>query len=55
MVGKEGTQRGGHMRGGCTGGGHTEDKYGLTSFSYHLSVHANCLMKGLIEIWFDGM
>ena len=32
-----------------------EDKYGLTSFSYHLSVHANFLMKFLIEIWFDGM
>jgi hypothetical protein len=51
---------------GCTRRGHTqrrvhrrrahkEDKYGLTSFSNHLSVHVNCLMKFLIEIWFDGM
>jgi hypothetical protein len=33
----------------CTGGGHTTGGNGLTSFSYLLSVHANCLMKCLIE------
>jgi hypothetical protein len=33
----------------CTGGGHTAGGNGLTSFSYLLSVHANCLMKCLIE------
>jgi hypothetical protein len=59
---REGRTRGGQRtRGGHTQRrvhgrrAHTEDKYGLTSFSYHLSVHANCLMKFLIEIWFDGM
>jgi hypothetical protein len=29
----------------CTRGGHTAGGNGLTSFSYLLSVHANCLMK----------
>jgi hypothetical protein len=38
----------------CTGGGHTAGGNGLTSFSYLLSVHANCLMKCLIEM-FDRM
>jgi hypothetical protein len=33
----------------CTGGVHIAGGNGLTSFSYLLSVHANCLMKYLIE------
>jgi hypothetical protein len=52
---KEGTQI-------CRGGGHMVLHWrrehgrgnGLTSFSYLLSVHANCLMKCLIEM-FDRM
>jgi hypothetical protein len=34
----------------CTRRGHTVGGNGLTSFSYLLSVHANCLMKCLIEV-----
>ena len=33
----------------CIGGGHTTRVNGLNYFSYILSVHANCLMKCLIE------
>ena len=33
-----------------TRGGHTAKENGLTYFSYLLSVHANCLIKCLIEL-----